>query len=330
MAPARREPDRASQIDFLMRRRLPELKLFSVAIRDRNDAFAHPDYRQGRYAEVSAYKKQLQTMPERDLVALYNEEKVKEIAELQAEAERNERTSFFNLPTSAADFEHWGKAACWTLEEAVALSFGKEPTLVNWNRIKEHSRISAFVREYSRLRDLALRAKLTQQLFDLVLPGFYVAWARRNDISFPSKLEAVVLAHGHRVADWKTEYDELEKLANETIDAANERLAAEAKKMSDLIQERETLKQKIDQLEAEHTSQPTSEKPLSTKERDTLLKLILGMAIEQYNYDPEAPRSEAFKNIHDDCAGLGLSLDTDTIRKWLKEAAQRRPRDVPT
>jgi hypothetical protein len=39
--------------------------------------------------------------------------------------------------------------------------------------------------------------------------------------------------------------------------------------------------------------QPTeSEKPLGTKERDSLLKLVIGMAIGGYRYDPKAKRSE--------------------------------------
>lgn len=64
---------------------------------------------------------------------------------------------------------------------------------------------------------------------------------------------------------------------------------------------------------------------LKTRERDTLLKLIIGMAVEQYAYDPKAQRNSAVKNIADDLNSHGISMDPDTVRKWLKEAAQLLP-----
>lgn len=60
---------------------------------------------------------------------------------------------------------------------------------------------------------------------------------------------------------------------------------------------------------------------LSTKEKDTLLKLILGMAIRGYTYDPNHSRNSAIGDITKDLQELGIPLDRDTIRKWLKEAA---------
>ena len=60
---------------------------------------------------------------------------------------------------------------------------------------------------------------------------------------------------------------------------------------------------------------------ISTRERGTFLKLILGMAVEQYNYDPSQTRSDVATNIGYDLNAAGLSLDPKTIRKILKEAA---------
>ena len=57
------------------------------------------------------------------------------------------------------------------------------------------------------------------------------------------------------------------------------------------------------------------------KERESLLKLVIGMAIKGYGYDPAALKSDKVKEIADDLALLGLSIDTDTVRKYLKEAA---------
>ena len=70
---------------------------------------------------------------------------------------------------------------------------------------------------------------------------------------------------------------------------------------------------------------PSLEKPLSTRERDSLLKLVIGMAVGGYGYVPTANRSEQPAMIEADLARLGLSLDVDTIRKWLKRGAEFLP-----
>lgn len=56
------------------------------------------------------------------------------------------------------------------------------------------------------------------------------------------------------------------------------------------------------------------------RERASMLKLILGMAKKRYGYDPAA-RSGAPKEIADDLASLGITLNPETVRKYLQEAA---------
>ncbi|QDL39337.1 hypothetical protein [Rhodoferax sediminis] len=77
-------------------------------------------------------------------------------------------------------------------------------------------------------------------------------------------------------------------------------------------------------FEAERTEGMTSkqldEKSLSTRERDTLLKLVIGMAVKGYNYDSAAAKSRAPKEIADDLADLGIGVSDDTVRKYLKQA----------
>lgn len=63
------------------------------------------------------------------------------------------------------------------------------------------------------------------------------------------------------------------------------------------------------------------DKPLISRERDTLLKIILGMAIGGYGYDPIASKSSTVKEIYDDLALRGIVLDQDTIRNKLRDAA---------
>lgn len=61
--------------------------------------------------------------------------------------------------------------------------------------------------------------------------------------------------------------------------------------------------------------------PLGTRERETLLKILIGMAIEAYRHDPTAARSSTTAEIVSDLAKHGLSVTDDTVRKYLKEAA---------
>lgn len=64
-------------------------------------------------------------------------------------------------------------------------------------------------------------------------------------------------------------------------------------------------------------------RPLGTRQRDTLLKLVIGMAVGGYGYEPEATRSSTTSEIVADLAKLGISIDDQTVRGFLKEAAER-------
>lgn len=68
---------------------------------------------------------------------------------------------------------------------------------------------------------------------------------------------------------------------------------------------------------------------LSTKERETLLKIIIGMAIDGYSYDPTITRSpftgSGTDSLHAQLATHGISIDPDTIRKYINEAKDLLP-----
>jgi hypothetical protein len=53
------------------------------------------------------------------------------------------------------------------------------------------------------------RALKWEQLYDPVLPGIFITWAKRTQIEFPPELEAAVAANGHVIEDWKSLYDKL-------------------------------------------------------------------------------------------------------------------------
>lgn len=69
------------------------------------------------------------------------------------------------------------------------------------------------------------------------------------------------------------------------------------------------------------------EKPLGERERNTLLRMIIGMAIGGYGYDPEAGKSDVAPTIFKDLDKLGLEGTEQTIRNKLRDASQLLPGD---
>lgn len=79
------------------------------------------------------------------------------------------------------------------------------------------------------------------------------------------------------------------------------------------------LKQRLSIPKAKVTKEP--EKNISLQERETLLKLIAAMSCEQYGFDPKKSKNLATSSIQHDIETVGLSMDSNTIRKWVREAA---------
>ncbi|MBO6697138.1 MAG: hypothetical protein JJ884_09105 [Maricaulis sp.] len=134
------------------------------------------------------------------------------------------------------------------------------------------------------------------------LPGFFLAWAKRNRIDVPIALEEAVTNHGSQVADWKTLFD------NQSSELAR-------------------LKSELAELEAKNAAKPaaSSEKPLGARERSTLLKIVLGMAMACYEHNPHAGRTTTASAILTDLQTLGIAVSDDTIRKYLAEAVEYAP-----
>jgi hypothetical protein len=167
------------RVDYLVGRRFPLSYMLNIppSLSSRGPP---PDTRQLR-TKVEGFRNELANLPPEELVAHFNEEKGKELEQLRAKAEQEERERFFNHPGATADYEHWARAAHWTLDEAIALSLGKAPELVRWDRLQRLTATgSPFVIQYARRRDLALRAKAWEQVFDPVLPGIFLACGLRG------------------------------------------------------------------------------------------------------------------------------------------------------
>jgi hypothetical protein len=322
MAPVTRQ----TKIDFLVRRKFrgisvaaPPLGTPSISLSGERLARKDPNAREA----ILAYRTQLSAMAEEDLDALFASELTTREEEERAQAEFAEQERFFNQHHAMADFDHWSRSAYWTLDEAVALSLGRSPEVVNWEKVKPYIGASNFAEQYRRRRDLVMRARDMQQLYDQSLPGFFLAWAKRNDIAVADGLETLVKQRGGQVADWKTLYDDLK----EKTDAHHiECMRVLDSKNADIG----TLLKRVEEFEARlvlsKASVPAgSPEPLGARERESLLKLIIGMAVFGYGYVPTAPRSQKPGEIAEDLARAGVALDVDTVRKWLKEAAELLP-----
>ena len=78
---------------------------------------------------------------------------------------------------------------------------------------------------------------------------------------------------------------------------------------------------RFEALKSRPVLHPGLENVLTTTETNSLLKLVIGMAIKGYAHDPAASKSTSPKEIADDLAQLGIAITDDTVRKHLKKAA---------
>jgi len=84
----------------------------------------------------------------------------------------------------------------------------------------------------------------------------------------------------------------------------------------------ETLCKQTKQLKVAVTPSE-SDSELNPNSKKTLLKMIIAMAIGHYRYDPEDNKSDSPSLIMKQVEKVGLSIDDETVRKWLREAADR-------
>jgi hypothetical protein len=333
-------PSLKDRAEYLVLRRFPYARSidFPPSLNSGRNQGPTPEMRQA----LASYRAELATLTPEELTARYDAEQQRNYEEIAAKAEKEERERFFNQPHAAANFVHWSKMAHWSLDEAVALSFGKAPELVNWPAISKYLSLSRFAVEYGQRRELALRATHWKQLYDPVLPGIFLAWAKRTDISVPPELTEAVEKRGVQVADWKSLHDKVVEAGKRDAEAAekqiadwkrllDESIAQLGEQRADWLEIVNQKKVKIAALEAEiaafQSRQPTSgaENGIGARERDSLLKLVIGMAVAAYAYDPKAGRSDRPTEIAGDLDRAGVPLDVDTVRKWLREAAELLP-----
>lgn len=217
----------------------------------------------------------------------------------------NHEKSEFNQFKARADFDVWAKMAHWTIDEFVALSLGRDPNIIGWDRVQRLTRVSPYAAEFELRRDICQRARESGRLKLYSSPSASLDWAEKLKFPVPPELMKAVMALRQDQTDWKAEYERSEH-------------------------EAASLRQRIAILEADRPTgaapqQIIGDKELSAKERTSLLKLVIGMAVAGYSYDPRQTRSRTTKEIADDLRIRGISLDEDTVRKYLAQAKEFLP-----
>lgn len=224
-----------------------------------------------------------------------------------------------------ADFVYWAKFANWKIDEAIALILGRSPATATWSNLKYHGSTLPLSAQFARIQALAARAIEWRQLHDPVAPGIFLAWAKRYELPVPAALEEQVQKFGHFIGDWKTNYDKL-KARHDESEATWQALHEKA---MGIIAERDasidTLMAEVSRLRSSVTV-PTAEQPrpaseLGAKERDSLLKMVLGMAIAYHGFEADKERSTTVGEIASELMRVGISVSEDTIRKYLRMAA---------
>lgn len=114
----------------------------------------------------------------------------------------------------------------------------------------------------------------------------------------------------------------LTKAEVRTCDALPEPISALPEETTNLVTAIAPAAERLATAKSDDLASAADEKPLGTTERNTLLKLVIGMAIKGYRYDPTKSKNDATNEIANDIAALGMSVTDDTIRTHLKQAVQ--------
>lgn len=84
--------------------------------------------------------------------------------------------------------------------------------------------------------------------------------------------------------------------------------------------------EKNEGVKSEKLASPPKSQAATTREKNQMLKIIIGMAMAKYNHKPLDPkRSSTAINISNSLRTTGIEVSEDTIRKYLKEAKEQLP-----
>jgi hypothetical protein len=186
----------------------------------------------------------------------------------------------------APDYAHWVQVPAWTREEAIALSVGLNPDVIDPGAMTELAQDS----------DAGKRSRLLMRGFEFgvfansirISPEDFLSWMKSNRLDVPKALIAAAKAQGHALTDWRREYDAL-------------------KARTDAEDAKRALEKPTNRPEPQFTS---------------LYTIILGVAYGRHGYDPGAKRNAAPAAIVGEVEQAGLTISAETVLNILRTACE--------
>lgn len=220
---------------------------------------------------------------------------------------------FYARVTAEMDVDHWSRTAYWTVEEAAALSLGKDPREVTRLKVEAIRPPNRFASEYLARLDILERAQTMHQLYHSTNLTRFLAWIEHTRFPMPEALVDAAKAIHRLEVDWKGEYQKLK-----------EKFEKYAQETSENFENFATLTSNLEGTVSTEFAKAKAGS-LGARERESLLKLVIGMAIKGYGHDPHKSRTSTASEIASDLAALGIALSDDTVRAYLQEARDLLP-----
>lgn len=184
--------------------------------------------------------------------------------------------------------ENWALAPAWTLQEGACLANNVSPRLLS-----EYGKLPVRhpkAEKVNRLINFALRAMRQFKLSTDPTPAVFIAWSKTVGFPFDPKWHEVI---GDPTIDMRTVLPEA--VAPSGAPSSNP-------------------------VPSSLQSAPAQEP--GTRVKETMLKIIIGLAIDAFGYDPRSRRSEVYGIISGELDKLGIPVTAETVRKYLDEGAK--------
>ncbi|MDQ0349409.1 hypothetical protein [Ancylobacter vacuolatus] len=143
-------------------------------------------------AEAVKFDNDLYFKPDEEIHELYAQMAREQSVVFDKVRSEFDRDAFFNEPEATADFSVWMQMPMWTVNEAAALSLGKNPDILTPKSMKAIRRSkSNFAQVYAFRRTAIKRAVSGGHFKDPMPRADFIRWAAEHQIALPEPLAAV-------------------------------------------------------------------------------------------------------------------------------------------
>ena len=195
----------------------------------------------------------------------------------------------FHSFSSEVPYANWLRLAGWTVDEAAALSLGRDPDIVNGDTLNPiDPKKSVFLREFLFRCRMIKRAADANSWGLSVEPSTFCDWACKHLTDLPPALLKLVKSVG--------DLGETAPLQAEISD----------------------LRVEIVELRAEIAALRATDEDINERSLDTLYRLVLIMAVDKYRYDPRNKLNTSTKQIEGSLVDFGSAKSNNTILSRMK------------